>query len=130
VDRPVTTTDEAATAAERRALEIFLDSYRQVVVSSVAGLSEADARRRLVPSLTTVSGLLKHLRWVEVGWFHQLLGERAGDNRRSHDRSWEFVPAPDETLDRLVLHLIEETARHAGHLDILLEQLDGRTATS
>ncbi|GHH85396.1 hypothetical protein GCM10018793_53320 [Streptomyces sulfonofaciens] len=28
----------------------------------------------------------------------------------------------------LVLHLIEETARHAGHADIVRESLDGRTA--
>jgi len=26
-----------------------------------------------------------------------------------------------------LVHLIEETARHAGHADILREQLDGRT---
>lgn len=26
-----------------------------------------------------------------------------------------------------LLHLVEETARHAGHLDVLREQLDGRT---
>ena len=27
----------------------------------------------------------------------------------------------------ILVHLIEETARHAGHLDIIREQLDGRT---
>jgi Protein of unknown function (DUF664) len=26
----------------------------------------------------------------------------------------------------VVVHMIEETARHVGHLDILREQLDGR----
>jgi hypothetical protein len=31
------------------------------------------------------------------------------------------------TLRWVLLHLIEETARHAGHLDILREQTDGRT---
>jgi uncharacterized damage-inducible protein DinB len=40
-------------------------------------------------------------------------------------------PAPlgDETTDlrRIVLHMIEETARHAGHLDIARELLDGKT---
>jgi hypothetical protein len=30
------------------------------------------------------------------------------------------------TLGRLVVHLIEETAQHAGHADIIREQLDGR----
>ncbi|MCZ7475031.1 MULTISPECIES: DinB family protein [unclassified Micromonospora] len=41
---------------------------------------------------------------------------------------------PDETLAsqttdlrRIVLHVIEETARHAGHLDVVRELIDGRT---
>ena len=28
----------------------------------------------------------------------------------------------------LLIHLVEETGRHAGHADILRETLDGRTA--
>jgi uncharacterized damage-inducible protein DinB len=38
-------------------------------------------------------------------------------------------PLGDETTDlrRIVLHMIEETARHAGHLDIVRELLDGKT---
>jgi uncharacterized damage-inducible protein DinB len=124
-------------------------------------LSEVDIRCRLVPSLTTVGGVVKHLRWVETGWFHQLLGARAGDNRRAHDRDWEFTVQPDDTGAALIAayraacarsrevaeahslddevphhsmgmvsvrwifaHMIEETARHAGQLDILREQLE------
>jgi uncharacterized damage-inducible protein DinB len=30
-------------------------------------------------------------------------------------------------LRRIVLHMIEETARHAGHLDVVRELIDGRT---
>ncbi|MEV6152774.1 DUF664 domain-containing protein [Nonomuraea sp. NPDC052129] len=35
----------------------------------------------------------------------------------------------DEIIDlrRIVLHMIEETARHAGHLDAARELLDGKT---
>ena len=33
---------------------------------------------------------------------------------------------PEVTLQRLLVHMIAETARHAGHLDILRESLDGR----
>ncbi|WP_377642976.1 DinB family protein [Oryzobacter terrae] len=33
----------------------------------------------------------------------------------------------DATLRWMVLHMLEETARHAGHLDLLREQLDGET---
>ena len=42
----------------------------------------------------------------------------------------ERHPEPDEPLMQLrwiLLHLIEETARHAGHLDIVRELLDGST---
>lgn len=152
------------TAGERSTLEAFLDDYRDIVVRKVGGLSDADARRRLVSSATTVGGLVKHLRWVEFGWFDQLLSSPAGDNRRPHDREWEFVLADDEPLATLVadyrqqcdrsrqvaaeypldhvvahrrlgetslrwiyVHMIEETARHCGQIDILREQLDGAT---
>ncbi|MFI7205360.1 mycothiol transferase [Micromonospora aurantiaca (nom. illeg.)] len=30
-------------------------------------------------------------------------------------------------LRRIILHVIEETARHAGHLDAVRELIDGRT---
>ena len=153
--------DAVATAAERPMLEKWLDVMRAAVVTKITGLSEEDIRRRLVPSLTTVGGVVKHLRWVEFGWFEQLLGARSGDNRRAHPRDWEFTVQPDDTgasliaeyraacarsreiaagfsLDDVVpqysmgevslrwiyVHLIEETARHAGHLDILREQLE------
>jgi uncharacterized damage-inducible protein DinB len=33
----------------------------------------------------------------------------------------------DLSLRRIVVHMIEETARHAGHADILREQIDGAT---
>lgn len=153
-----------ATAAERQMLETWLDLAREAVVSKIVGLSEEDIRRRLVPSLTTVGGVVKHLRWVETGWFHQLLGARSGDSRRhAHARDWEFTVQPDDTgaslvaayrdacarsreaaegyeLDDVVphhsmgevsvrwihVHLIEETNRHAGQLDILREQIDAR----
>jgi uncharacterized damage-inducible protein DinB len=155
---------EQEPAGERATLESFLDDYREIVVRKVTGLSDADARRRLVTSPTTVGGLIKHLRWVEYGWFDQLLQERASDNRRTHGRAWEFEVLPEESLPTLIadyqtqyeesqriaaryalehlvphrrfgtvslrwiyVHLIEETARHTGQLDILREQLDGAT---
>lgn len=153
-----------ADGSERETLESFLDDYRDIVVRKVSGLSDAGARRRLVSSPTTVGGLVKHLRWAEFGWFDQLLQERINDNRRTHDRAWEFEFLPQESLDTLIAeyrtqcddsrriaarysldhvvphvrlgqvslrwmyaHMIEETARHTGQLDILREQLDGAT---
>jgi uncharacterized damage-inducible protein DinB len=34
---------------------------------------------------------------------------------------------PDVTLFTIMIHVLQETTRHAGHADILREQLDGRT---
>ena len=34
--------------------------------------------------------------------------------------------APPATLERILLHLLQEYARHAGHLDIVRELVDGR----
>ncbi len=38
-------------------------------------------------------------------------------------------PGEDQavSLRRIMVHMIEETARHAGHADILREQIDGAT---
>jgi uncharacterized damage-inducible protein DinB len=35
--------------------------------------------------------------------------------------------APPATLERVLLHLVQEYARHAGHLDVVRELTDGRT---
>jgi len=43
---------------------------------------------------------------------------------RGHVPWW---PEPDVTLQQVLVHLVAETARHAGHADILREQLDGAT---
>jgi uncharacterized damage-inducible protein DinB len=156
---------EQGVSGERDILEAFLDDYRDIVVRKVSGLSDADARRNLVTSATTVGGLVKHLRWAEYGWFEQFLQGRRDDNRRPHDRAWEFEMQPAESLPTLVaeyqaqcaesrriaarypldhelrhgrlattvslrwiyLHMIQETARHTGQIDILREQLDGST---
>jgi uncharacterized damage-inducible protein DinB len=38
---------------------------------------------------------------------------------------WDGDDPP--TLERILLHLLQEHARHAGHLDVVRELLDGRT---
>ncbi|MEU8238317.1 DinB family protein [Actinoplanes missouriensis] len=39
----------------------------------------------------------------------------------------ELLASQTTDLRRIILHVIEETARHAGHLDAVRELLDGRT---
>lgn len=156
-----------STGSERQVLEAFLDFHRQVLVSKVDGLSENEARSRLVPSKTTLAGLIKHMTWVERAWFADVLTGRKpadigpdGPDVGGGDESWDL--AEDETVSSLVreyeqtceqsrqtaarfalddavpepdlgrvslrwiyVHMIEETARHVGHADILREQTDG-----
>jgi uncharacterized damage-inducible protein DinB len=165
-DRAPDIAEQAAVADERQVLEAFLDIQRQAVRNKVVGLSEQDARRRLVPSQTTLVGLLKHLAAVERGWFQRVLGGRSereiAGNSRGDQPSWqvstdqavaEVVAEYDQacaesrevaaahdlddtgghrrfgkvSLRWIYAHMIEETARHAGHADILREQIDGST---
>lgn len=155
----------AAVANERSTLEAFLDFYRDAVKRKVRGVSDIDARRRLVPSATTLGGLVKHLYWVEMNWFQRTLAQVpdselppvAWDHPDAtfrmeqedtvnglivdYDRQCELskqIAAQHELTDTaphaqlgevslrwIYIHMIEETARHAGHADILREQLDG-----
>ncbi|MFB9610246.1 DinB family protein [Kutzneria kofuensis] len=39
-------------------------------------------------------------------------------------------PRPDVMLFNVLVHMLTETSRHAGHADILREQLDGATGTN
>ncbi|HEV7900013.1 MAG TPA: DinB family protein [Planosporangium sp.] len=153
------------TGTERDVLEAFLDFHRGVVRSKVSGVSDEDARRRLVPSETTLAGLIKHLTVVERTWFPGLLTGPAPEP----DGDGGFQVGPHETIESLIVeydracevsrqvvadfgldhvvahphpqlgqvslrwvivHVIEETARHAGHADILREQTDGATGVA
>jgi uncharacterized damage-inducible protein DinB len=162
-------TGEAAVADERTTLETFLDFYRAAMMAKVRGLSEEDARRRLVPSKTTLAGLIKHLIRVEVSWFQRRLAQTPSEELLAlrwidDDLDGDFEVAQNETTESLIahyeaqcehsrqtaakfqlddvvphpylgkvsmrwiyVHMIEETARHAGHADILREQIDGTT---
>jgi len=153
---------------EKEVLTGFLDHYRATIVAICEGLSDEDLRRTMVPSGTTILGMIKHLAYVERGWFQETIaGERvefpfdADDPdadlrvepqerteeildlyRAECDRSRHIVemvslddlakgrerPA-DYNVRWVVVHMIEETARHAGHADIIREQLDGATGT-
>jgi hypothetical protein len=157
---PLTADERVSAGTEREVLATFLDLYRGIVAGKLAGLDDQDARRRMVPSATTLLGLVKHLTAVEREWFGQVL-EGGPPQRPPGDG---FTLAPDDTvagvladyrtacarsrtaadargLDDTVrhgrlgtvslrwiyVHMIEETARHAGHADILREQTDGST---
>jgi len=55
----------------RGRLDELLDEYRAALHDSLDDLTEKQARLRLVPSKTTLLGLLKHVTYVEGVWFDQ-----------------------------------------------------------
>jgi len=89
----------------------FLSFARHCVLKKAAGLSDEQLRRVLVDSGTSVLGLIQHLAEAERYWFGHHLAGAAWDPGREHGMA----------------HMTSETARHAGHADILREQLDGTT---
>ena len=161
---PLAPDELVGASGEREVLETFLDMYREIIKRKLAGLPDAQLGQRLVPSRTTLAGLVRHLTAVEQEWFQLVLAQRpaAETGARPDDDDWAVAAgetassliaaydracqasrqvasglglddaAPHPRLGQVSLrwvyvHLIEETARHAGHADILREQTDGAT---
>jgi uncharacterized damage-inducible protein DinB len=153
---------------EKDVLGGFLDHYRQTLVDICDGLSEEQLRRPMVPSGTSLLSIVKHLAYVERGWFQEIIANEPYDypfdvndpeadfriedgetreqildlyraacarSRQAFDEASldDLVENPNRRADYnvrwVVVHMIEQTARHAGHADIIREQLDGRTGT-
>ena len=101
---PADEEDLVAVAAERETLEGFLEYHRRVLGGKLRGLSEEDARRRLVPSPTTLLGLVSHAAAVERNWFQHYLGgtprEEISGNARGDAPSWEV--GADKTIGSVI----------------------------
>src|ERR1035438_6256939 len=63
-------------APEREALAQWLDYHRAELLTKLDGLDEEQAARRVLPSLNTLHGLVRHLTKVEHVWFVKVLAQR------------------------------------------------------
>ncbi|HEY6710318.1 MAG TPA: DinB family protein [Actinomycetota bacterium] len=153
------------TGGEKESLKVALDRHRDAILWKLEGVGDDDLRRPLVPSGTSLLGLVKHLAAVEYGWFCDTFGRPTeplpfddddpdADLRIEPDETTAdilaFYDRARTTADRIVdeigleetgmawfgepvtmrwvlIHMVEETARHAGHVDILRELVDGMT---
>ena len=80
---------EILAATDRSLLDLMLDTQRAEIAALLEGVTDAEAQVRLVPSLTTLLGLVKHATFVERVWFaHRVDG-----------RSRAEVGLPDEIDD-------------------------------
>ncbi|AJT42676.1 DinB family protein [Psychromicrobium lacuslunae] len=152
-------------ADEKTTLKASLDRHRDAVLWKLEGLGDEQLRQRVTPSGTSPLGLLKHLGYVEYGWFCGTFGEAEEEPWfDTDDPEADLRVAPDESTEQIfgyyeraraaadsaiakyqvedtgtawhgatvtmrwvLVHMVEEVARHAGHLDIIRELIDGRT---
>jgi hypothetical protein len=68
---PATFADDVIDQPARAQFDAFLDEHRRALNACLDGLSEEQARRSLVPSRTTLLGLVKHATFVEKVWFDE-----------------------------------------------------------
>ncbi|TFV66195.1 UNVERIFIED_ORG: DinB family protein [Bacillus sp. AZ43] len=152
-------------------LRRYLQAARDAVLWKLDGLSEYDARRPMTPTGTNLLGLVKHLAYVELGYFGVTFGrpveearawveddgaipnwdmwataeESRDDVVAGYRRAWEHADATvatlpldavgsvpwwrpgsrEVTLHQVLVHVIAETDRHAGHADVVRELIDG-----
>jgi uncharacterized damage-inducible protein DinB len=159
-------TDTGVTAELQRDLQ----AGRDALLWKLEGLSEYDVRRPMTPTGTNLLGLVKHVAYVELGYFGAVFGRPVADAQPWLDddgepnwdmwataaetrqqilglyhRAWSHTdatigalpldavghvpwwrPARQEvTLHQVLVHVIAETHRHAGHADIVRELIDG-----
>lgn len=140
---------------------------REALVWKLEGLAEADVRRPLTASGTSLLGLVKHCatwdsrylglvfdrpfpdplpRWDDPAAHGADLRVSAHETRDGilelYRRVWHHADATIDALDldargfvpwwqehvpllNVMVHVLSETTRHAGHADILREALDG-----
>lgn len=157
--------DEAST------VDGFLAFLRATVLTKTAGLTDEQGSRQVLGTLTTVTGLLRHLADVERYWFLEVMGgvpeaevgyrwmditepvdpdaefrledgaslegaradyreacQAALAQRTQRDLDEEVRGSGEpRTVRWVLLHMLEETARHVGQLDVITELIDGRT---
>jgi len=155
---------------EKATLERYLQAEREAMLWKLEGLSERELRWPRTPTGTSLLGLVKHLAFVEFGYFGDTFGrpydaempdveadpnadlfatpdESPDDIVELYRQAWAHADVtidslgldatgsvpwwPEDrrevTLHRVLVHVITDTARHAGHADILREGIDGAT---
>jgi len=132
---------------EATVLVSSLSAQREHVLGILDGLSDDELRRAVLPSGWSCLGLVHHLALdVEQFWFRRVMaGEWIALYLREIELANTVIAAtaldappawwPEglfgawrlHDLREAILHVIAETACHAGHLDAVRELIDGRT---
>ncbi|MEU7590995.1 DinB family protein [Micromonospora sp. NPDC049230] len=88
---PGTFADDVIGQPAQTQIETFIDEHRSALDGYLDGLTEEQSRRSLVPSRTTLLGLVKHATFLEMVWFDEAVTCRS--------RTEIGIPAtPDESF--------------------------------
>jgi len=145
------------TSDERELFLRWLRFLRGAVIRKVDGLSDGQARWRPNEALISLLGIINHLTHVEWRWIDGgMLGQETSRSDAEFTPGPELTvkaalaayreraaateatvmamaldqpcrSEPGANLRWVLLHLVNETARHAGHADATRELLDGAT---
>lgn len=153
------------TGGEHELLLGFIDVNRKTVLWKLDGLTEEQARQKVVGSETTLLGIVNHLAHTERYWVQSVIAGRSIEfpwTDENPDAEWimadhqtiesvvdhfetetaigDVILANETDLEReitvgervhsvrwILIHLVEEIARHAGHADIIRELIDETT---
>ncbi len=166
-------TSTTITDFERHDLMNALLEHRNLLLRTVSGLSDAQARLTPTASQLCLGGIIKHVALVEEGWVRFIeegpqvqgptdeaayeahaAGFRMADEETLADLIGRYVsvaqltdavivalpaldashPLPEApwfepgvqwSARRALIHIVAETAQHAGHADIIRETIDG-----
>jgi hypothetical protein len=97
--QPATFAEDVIDHPARAQFEAFLDEHRRALNGCLDGLTDEQARRSLVPSRTTLLGLVKHATFAEKVWFDEAVTGRSRAEigiPATPDES--FVLADDDTI--------------------------------
>src|SRR4029450_8696736 len=119
---------------ETETLVGFLEYQRATFAWKCSSLDAAGLKASVGASTMTLGGMLKHLAYYEDHW----LSHRMRGNERQAVWNGDHWDADLDQLARhslpdgrtpsvrwIVVHMIEEYARHNGHADLIRESVDG-----
>ena len=134
---PATFAEDVIDQPARTQIEVFLDEHRTALHDCLDGLTEEQARRSLVPSQTTLLGLVKHatpdesfvlddadtIATVQRAHRETCAASRGATASLGMDDILHGNRRGPLPLRWVYFHMLRELAQHCGHADILREQL-------
>jgi hypothetical protein len=89
---------------ERTQVDAFIEDYRTAIEGALDNLTEEQVRRQLVPSATTLLGVVKHVTWMQRVWFEECIGgtPRQELDLGAHSADASFALSDEDSIATVV----------------------------